>query len=35
VLTPFVNASVEGTEFLVAMRCESALVPFKVTHRSN
>ena len=26
VLTPFVNASVEGTEFLVAMRCESALV---------
>ena len=26
VLTPFVNASVEGTEFLVAMRCESAEV---------
>ena len=26
VLTPFVNASVEGTEFLVAMRCESAVV---------
>ena len=26
VLTPFLNASVEGTEFLVAMRCESAQV---------
>lgn len=26
VLTPFVNASVEGTEFLVAMRCESTQV---------
>ena len=26
VLTPFINASVEGTEFLVAMRCESVQV---------
>jgi tetratricopeptide (TPR) repeat protein len=26
VLTPFINASVEGTEFLVAMRCENAQI---------